>query len=178
LDAAQAQAFVEQHDKHGGGVLDIEEFLRAMLPPAPAPAPLAAAHTPERTSWLEAEAALAALAARPQREGKYFTAHRSLLPHIEYTGEPVEAAAEFWPHHPNDGHPLLPEFVMVRLTDDQIREQRDLIRLSSYRHTAGTASRASGRTERGRRRPTTAGFWSCARSTAGSAGSTSWPTWW
>lgn len=133
LDAAQAQAFVEQHDKHGGGVLDIEEFLRAMLPPAPAPAPLAAAHTPERTSWLEAEAALAALAARPQREGKYFTAHRSLLPHIEYTGEPVEAAAEFWPHHPNDGHPLLPEFVMVRLTDDQIREQRDLIRLSSYR---------------------------------------------
>ena len=31
------------------------------------------------------------------------------------------------------GHRLLPEFVMVRLTDDQVRRQRHLIRLSSYR---------------------------------------------
>ena len=42
-------------------------------------------------------------------------------------------ATEFWPYHPNDGHPLLAEFVMVRLTDEQIREQIDLLRLSSYR---------------------------------------------
>ena len=77
---------------------------------------------------------LASLEARQKRgDIMVFVVHRTRLASVKYTGEPIEIYDEFWVHHPHGKHPLLSEFVAITLTDKQVDEQLEDIRLSSYR---------------------------------------------
>ena len=68
---------------------------------------------------------------RPKRCGKWFVCHQDELSKIKYE-EVCDIYAEFLMHHPNGGAATA-GFVAVRLSDEQIEKQRDLIRISSYR---------------------------------------------
>lgn len=68
---------------------------------------------------------------RPERQGKWFTVHKSLLDEIDYS-DICDIHDEFLKYHPNGGEATA-GFVSILLSDEQIEQQRDRIRITSYR---------------------------------------------
>ena len=83
------------------------------------------------TEMEASDAVLKLLSNRPERHGKWFTIHESLLPEIEYEAV-CDIYAEFLQHHPNGGEKTA-GFKSVRLNEEQIKEFAHLLRISSYR---------------------------------------------
>lgn len=89
------------------------------------------AETPAAGAVEAAEGGVELMSKRPKRSGKWFVCHQSKLSKIKYE-EICDIYEEFLKHHPNGGAATA-GFVAVRLSDEQIAKQRDLIRISSYR---------------------------------------------
>eukprot|EP00457_Paulinella_chromatophora_P004202 gb/GEZN01004212.1/.p1 GENE.gb/GEZN01004212.1/~~gb/GEZN01004212.1/.p1 ORF type:complete len:625 (-),score=65.71 gb/GEZN01004212.1/:40-1914(-) len=90
--------------------------------------------TPSSTPVANAESSVEVVArwqARPARTGMYFIVHESLLAEIKYE-EKVDVYQEFLRHHPNHDEKAS-GFCLVKLTEKQVLEQRERIRMSSYR---------------------------------------------
>ena len=68
---------------------------------------------------------------RPSRSGVWFVLHRDQLPNVQHDNA-CEIYEEFLSGHPN-GLSAAADFLAVKLSEEQMMEQHDRIRLSSYR---------------------------------------------
>ena len=112
-------------------ILTSSPELRSSKPSSAPNSPQLEAFTPSAMPPTEFEGGVELMSKRPKRSGKWFVCHKSKLSEIKYE-EVCDIYEEFLKHHPNGGAATA-GFVAVRLSDEQIAKQRDLIRISSYR---------------------------------------------